>query len=167
LLQVPVLKPRQRVEIFAPARQLLGLRQIDSGLEGHDVRRHDVVPHPELDEDVRRHVQRVRGGRRDLGIGARGVETQNRVIRIVERVDDVVRGARMLRIALEDLLRDRRGLHRVACVADAGAPGAEQRQCIQTRDFVVRRVFRVELAHDAGVGDVARQLVAGAEQHFQ
>jgi hypothetical protein len=89
------------------------------------------------------------------------------VIGIVERVDDVVRRARVLRVALEDLLRDRRSLHRVAGVADAGASGAEERQRIQARDFVVRRKFGVKLAHDAGVRDIARQLVAGAEQHVQ
>ena len=97
---------RPRGRFFASARSIAALYA--TMFDGDH-----VVPHPELHEDVRRHVERVRGGRRDLRIRARGGQREDRVIGIVERVNDVMRGARMLRVALEHAF----GRCAAACIA--------------------------------------------------
>ena len=82
------------------------------------------------------------------------------MIGIVERVNDEVRGARMLRIFREHLLRNRRG-ERLAAESLVGRPhGAEQRQRIPRRDFVIGRPLRIHRRHRVRVGVVARELVA-------
>lgn len=59
LLQQPVMMPG-RIVPGPPVREI-----------GRDpVLRHDIVPHAHGDEDVRGHVLRVGGVRRDLGVGA-------------------------------------------------------------------------------------------------
>ena len=165
LLQVGILEPRQRVEVLAPARQVLLLRQIHCGLVRHNVRRHDVVPHPELNEDMRRHVQRVGSRRGDLRVGAGRGQREDGMVGIVERVDDEVRRARVFRIALEDVLGNRRRLHRGAHRLLARPRRPEKRQRIERRNLVIARVLLVQSFHRRGIGDVARVLVARAEQH--
>ena len=103
LLQIGVEQPVQAVEI--------GLRPIRRGLPRGLVRGGGLRPHPELQEDVRRHVQRVGRRRRDLGVAPRGRQSQDGVVRVVERVEDVVRRARMVGFLAVDLLGDRGGAH--------------------------------------------------------
>ena len=55
----------------------------------------------------------MRRGRRDLGVTPRSVEALFRDRRRVVEVDQVVRDARVLRLALEDRLEDRRALELV------------------------------------------------------
>ena len=47
--------------------------------------------------------------RRDARVTTRGRQGENRVVRIVKRVNDVMRRAGMIRILLIDLERDRSG----------------------------------------------------------
>ena len=114
---------------------------------------------------MRRHVQRVCGGRGNLRVGAGGRQRQDRVIGIVERVDDEMRRARMFRIALEDVFGNRRRLHRVPHRLLARPGRAEQRQRIQDRYLVIGRLLLVQTFHRRRIGDVARVFVAGSEQH--
>src|SRR5208337_4227619 len=65
-------------------------------LEGGDIRLDGVVPHPQGKEDVRGHVLRMRGCRRNLAIKTRGAQSERRVYRIVVGVNEVVQRARMV-----------------------------------------------------------------------
>ena len=51
-----------------------------------------------------------------------------------------------------------------AGVGDAGTSRAEQRQRVEAGDLVVARILRVQLLQGARVRDVARELVARAEE---
>jgi hypothetical protein len=119
-----------------------------------------VVPHAELYEDVRRHMERVRCGRRDLRVRACGRKAKRRMIRIVERVDDEVRRARMVRVLLEHLLYDGRRERLTAKTLVAGPHRAEQRQRIQRGDLVVVRRLFIHARHRVRVRLIARELVA-------
>ena len=65
------------------------------------------MPHPELEEDVGRHVERVARIARDLCVRSRGAEREAGVIRIVEIVQQVVQRARVLRVRLQRLFQNR------------------------------------------------------------
>ena len=75
-----------------------------------DVGADQFVPVADAREDVRGHVLRVRRGRRDLGIALGGIDAFLRQGRGVVEMDQIVGDARMPRLALEDLLQDRRAL---------------------------------------------------------
>jgi hypothetical protein len=74
IIKIRVLEPRQRMEVLAPLLQVHARIQIHGRLVRDDVRCGDVWPHSELNEDVRRHVQRLRSQWCDASIGARGRE---------------------------------------------------------------------------------------------
>jgi len=80
------------------------------GAGRRQVRLDRLRPHAEAREDVRWHVQRVRRGRRDLRVGARRGQRQLRELGIVERVDHVVRDARMVGFEREQPVEDLRRL---------------------------------------------------------
>ena len=101
LLQVDVLEPFQAV--------VVRLRPLLRQRVRRFVRARGVVPHAELQEDVRRHVQRVRRVGGDLRVAARGAQSQRRVHRIVVGVDEVVQHAGMVGMCGEERLEDRRG----------------------------------------------------------
>ena len=107
-LQEAVLAPVARVRHVAG--HVAGLPQLLADVEGAHVLVGDLVPHPVLDEDVRRHVDGVRHGRDDLRVDLRGLERQRRVHRIVERVNDVVHRAGVAWVALEHVHGQRAGL---------------------------------------------------------
>ena len=100
--------------------------------------------------------------RRDLGVGVGGVEGQRRVVGIVERVDDEVRGAGVIRVLGEDPFGNRRGQRLAAEAGVARAHRAEQRQRVPGRHLVVVRPLLVHPRQGRRIRDVAGQLVAGA-----
>jgi hypothetical protein len=89
-----------------------------------------------------------------------------RVPRVVDPVDQVVRGARVFRIFAEYALRNRRAQHVGRDVANAGLH-AEQGQRVKKLDFVVLGIGRSQLLHGAHVGPVALFLAAGPVQQLQ
>jgi hypothetical protein len=105
----------------------------------------------------------MRRRRRDLRVGIRVSQAERRVDRIVVGVDQVVGRAGVLRVLRIDLLDERRGAHVDRKVAAAVA-GAEDRERVERRDFIVGRILVVHPLHRIGVGEIARQLFAGAEQ---
>ena len=144
--QVGVFEPAERVEVLAAFGELHARVELGRRLVGDDVRLADVFPHAALHEDVRRHMERVRRRRRDARVRARRGQRERRVIGIVERVNDEVRRARMLRVFREHLLGDRRG-ERLAAESLVGRPhGAEQRQRVPRRHFVIVRPLRIHRA---------------------
>src|SRR5262245_57083392 len=66
-----------------------------------------VVPEPELEKDVRGHVQGMLCGWRDLGVLSRRLEPARSIGRIVGGMNQIVRRARMTRVRAEDSLGDR------------------------------------------------------------
>ena len=116
---------------------------------------------PEGDEDVRRHVLRVTGRRRDAGIRPRGPQPERRVNRIVVGVNQIVRRAGMVRVIAEHRLEDRRGAHVDGEVA-ALVRRAEERQRVERGGVRIVRIRRDGVRHRVGVGEVARLLVAVA-----
>ena len=92
-----------------------------------DVLVRDLLPHAVLNENVRGHVDRVRHGRNDLRVKERRVERERRVHRIVEGVNDVVRGPGMVGVAPDDVHRVRAGFHLGAeGIVVLGTSGAQQ-----------------------------------------
>src|SRR5579859_1896660 len=121
--------------------------EIDCGLVSYDIRGHHVLPHTELDEDVRRHMQGMRRCGRDSSVHARGRERENCMIRIVEGVDDEVSSTRMVRILLKYFEGDR-SRERLTPEALIGRPDrAEQRKRVKNRDLVIVRPAVVEARH--------------------
>ena len=76
---------------------------------GRQVRVDRLLPEPEPREDVRRHVERVGRGGRDLRVGARRRQRLGGERRIVEGVDHVVRDARMIRLERKQFVQELRG----------------------------------------------------------
>ena len=110
LLEVAVLEPVCVVTAHVgPPAQSLEARRLNA--HGPLVRGHHVVPEAHCHEDVRRHVLGVAGGGRDLGVGSRRGQAQGRMDGIVEGVDRVVDGPRMVGVPLQDRLRYGRGPH--------------------------------------------------------
>ncbi len=72
---------------------------------------HHVVPHTAGQKDVGGHVLCVSRVRCDHRVRARGLHREDRVGRVVERVDRVVCGARVIGVLVEDVERDRPGPH--------------------------------------------------------
>ena len=142
-----------------------GLPQLLRHAERAQVLVRHEVPHPVLDEDVRWHVDGVRDGRNDLRVDVRGLERERRVHRIVERMDDVVHRARMVRVALEHVHRQCAGLdvHARRAIVD-GARGAQDRQRIERLHLVVIRELLVEPLHRGHVGQAAVPRVAFAPE---
>ena len=71
------------------------------------------LPIADTREDMRRHMLCVRGVGRDLGVEPRRIKALLGDRRIVVEMDQVVRDAGMLRLALKDRLQDRRSLELV------------------------------------------------------
>jgi hypothetical protein len=170
LLKVGVGEPRQAVEVAFFNRQTAPLRPGDRGGPGGLVGGDDLVPLPELDEDVRRHVERVVRLGGHPGIGAGGAHAERRVGRVVVGVDQVVEHPRMLGVAVDPLLQDGGGPHQqpVARLAERsavrGEGGSDQRQGVEARHFEVVRPALVELPHGLGVGAGAVALLPFAVQ---
>ena len=100
---------------------------------------------------------------RDRRVGPCSRQTQRRVIRVVEGVDDEMRGARMLGVLLKHTLGDR-GRERLTPEARVARPhGSEQRQGVEDGDLVVVRPLRGHARHGLRVGGVTRELVARRE----
>ncbi len=150
------------MKIFSSLRQVHAFDEIARGPVGHDVGSDNILPHAELDKDVRRHMERVWRGRRNPGIDARRGQGEDRVIRIVERVNDEVGGAGMVRVVLKNLDRNRR-CQRLPAEAFVRRPhGAQQGKSVENRHFVILGPAGVHARHRVRVGVVARQLVAGS-----
>ncbi|MDE2906715.1 MAG: hypothetical protein OXQ28_11595 [Acidobacteriota bacterium] len=121
----------------------------------------DAFPHAELDEDVRRHVQGVGRGGRDFRVRLRGRQGQDRVLRVVEGVNDEMRRARMVRVAREHVQGNGSGAYLPGESPVAAAHGAEKGEGVQRRDFVVFGIGLVQAPHGLGIRDVPGELVAG------
>jgi hypothetical protein len=80
-----------------------------------------LLPQSQPREDVGRHVQGVRRGRRDLRVPPGGVERARGEWRVVVAVDEVVGDARMVRLLGEDPLQDLPRLQHVLYVLSVGS----------------------------------------------
>jgi hypothetical protein len=134
---------------------------------------------------MRRHVQRMGSGRRDLGVALRRIQTFVGDGGIVVEMDQVVCDARVPGLALEDRLQDRRALELVriglivwrCCdvegdrIADLGLvvlgiPGREILHRLQVRLHAagVRNRLVVRIEDEQGVDVVPLALRLGAER---
>src|SRR5215216_7050568 len=96
---------------------------------------------------MRRHVSRVMCFGSDVSVTARGRQRENRVIRIVKRMNYVVSGARMIRVLLIDVERDRAGLRLQAIALVFWSNKAEKRQRIERGRVEIFRVSAIDLLH--------------------
>ena len=117
-----------------------------------EVRGDRILPEPEPREDVRGHVEGVRRVRGDPGVGAGRREGLGGKLRIVERVDHVVRDAGMLRLERQEAVQDRGRLLLVREARVARRRRAEQRQGVEDPGFVVVRQLLRELPDGIAVG---------------
>ena len=78
----------------------------DRGEVGVDI----VLPEADAGEDVRRHVQGVRRGGRDLRVAAGGGQSELRELRLIVGVDQVVGHAGMVGLGGEKFFENRGGL---------------------------------------------------------
>ncbi len=96
-----VLQPRQRVIVAQRERTLFltdpGIRRVIGGAVGG----RGIVPETELQKHMRRHVERVARASRDLRVGARRIQRQGCVLRIVVGVQQVMQCAGVARVAGE------------------------------------------------------------------
>ena len=147
------------MEAVVSRSEPLALGPVHGGLPRRFVGGHRGLPHAEGEEDVRRHVQGVDRRGSDRGVDAGRSHTEGGVHRIVVTVNQVVRGAGMLRILREDLLDHRRGLH-----VGRGVPmvlaGAEQGEPVEGRRVEIVRVLLVQPPHRLRIRPVALGLRA-------
>ena len=64
------------------------------------------LPQSQAHKNVRRHVKRVGGIRRDFGIAARCFQSLRRKLRSIRRVNQVMDRAGMLRLSSHELVQD-------------------------------------------------------------
>ena len=108
---------------------------------------------------MRRHVLRMRRVGRDLGIAPCRIEALLGDRRIVVEMDQIVRHAGMLRLALEDRLQDRRAFELVGIgLVGRRSRGVERQRVVDLRLVVVRIALR-QLLHGLGIGLNARAVV--------
>ena len=179
-LQQLVLQPRQRVVVPHRAPELLALDPPRRRVERRSIRGRGLAPQPELQKDVRRHVQRVARRVRLRGVGARGVERERRVLGVVVGVQQVVQRLGVLRVFRQHPFEDRRDLRldrasrqlltarraRLAEADQAARHVAEERQRIQRRDIRIVGQHPKQVGHRGGVARVTRRAIAVSEQLF-
>ena len=136
------------------ADAVVGLPQSDGRVVRRLVVLRDEVPHAVLDENVRRHVARVRDRRRYLGVAVDRVECQRGMERIVEGVNGVVHRSGMVAVLVEHLHRDRASPHLKPQRLIAECTGSGQhRERVGRRHLVVIGVALVEPLHRLHVAD--------------
>src|SRR5579862_8625651 len=116
------------MKILTAFGQVHSRDKVDRRLVSDDVRRRHILPHAELHENVRWHMQCMRRGGGDLGVYTGCRQSKNCVIWIVERMDDKVGGAWMIRIFLEYFESERRRQRLPAESFVGWTDRAEQRQ---------------------------------------
>ena len=120
------------------------------------VGRDRFLPVADAREDMRRHVLRVRRAGRDLGITPGRIEPLLRNRRSVVQVDQIMRHARMVRLALRDRLQDRRAFELLGVSLVGRRRRRVQRERVVDLRLVVFRValrqllHRLRIGHDAG-----------------
>ena len=108
LLKIDVLQPREAMQIgFAPLLRQRVCRLVRVG---------GVLPHSELQKNVRWHVQRVRRRRSDLRVLPRRAESERCMNRIIVGVDEIVQNSGMIRMRRKKRLEDRGRGDRTALV---------------------------------------------------
>ena len=120
----------------------------------------ELLPIADAREDVRRHVLRMRGARARSWRSSRAAfESFLGDRRIVVEMDQIVRDAGMLRLALEDRLQDRRAFELVG-VGLVGRRGRRvERERVVDLRLVVFRIALRQLLHGLGIGLHARAVV--------
>ena len=147
LLQVRVDQVVERVHVVVGiAAALLGRRRGDIALDR-------LRPHAEQHVDVRGHVQRMRHRRRELVVAARGVEAALGQRRVVVAVDDVVRGAGMIRLGGHDLLGQLSRFLLLGVGLVVRLRGGLQRERVEGHRLAVLRIASVHLGHRLLVGE--------------
>ncbi len=106
LLQIGVDHVVDCVQSFGRDGLMVRPRVVEARLEGARIGCDGFVPQAQSDENVGRHVLRVRRGGSDLRIAAGRVEAQRREARRVVGVNDVMREAGVLRETLEQRVED-------------------------------------------------------------
>ena len=79
-------------------REVVGMVVVGLNLQSREVRFDRVRPQADHGVDVRRHVARMRRGRRELSIGARDLDALGGERRVVIRMHEIVRRSGVLRI---------------------------------------------------------------------
>ena len=136
------------------------LGALPGGRDGREVGVDRFLPQAQADEDVRRHVERVRRGRRDLRVAARGVETHRGKLGLVAAVNQVMRDARLIGVLREQLVQDRNRLLPIVERRVVGRLAGEQRQRVERGGLGVVRVVAIDLLHAVGVGLRAGHVIA-------
>ena len=116
-------------------------------------------PEAEAREDVRRHVLGVRHRGRGPGIAASGDQPTARQGRIVVAVDDVVRGAGVLRLLREDPFEDRARLELVGVGLVGGRCGRVERQRVEDGGFPIVGIAAGQPLHGLLVGGRPRAVI--------
>ena len=80
---------------------------------------------------MRRHVSCVMGFGGDLRVDPRGRQRQNGMVRVVERMDRIMRGAGMVGVLSGHLHGDRAGLDLAPNASGGRADGTEQRERVE------------------------------------
>ncbi len=135
-------------------------------LKRRRVRGNGFLPKPDHGVDVRRHVPRVRHGRRNAGIAPRRRNSLLGKRRKVVGVNEVMRHARMLRVLLEEFLQQRRGLDLIGVGEIALRCRGLKRQRIKGLRLVVIGIALRHPLHRGTIGcqsDIHGDLVMVAE----
>ena len=94
---------------------------------------------------MRRHVISVRGGRRNLGVQSRRFQPLLCQHRIVIAMNDVMRDAWMVRLLLENRLKNFAALALVGKCLVRLRRGDRQRQSVKNGRFTVARISTLQL----------------------
>ena len=163
LLQVGVVQPPERVVAAVFDRQPFALDAGVGGGPGVYIGRGGFPPHPQRHENVGRHVQRVRGCWRNLGVDPRRAQAERRVNRIIVGVNQVMDRAGVPGILSEDLFSDAGRTH-IGSKISLPVGRAEDRNRIETGGLGIIGKLARELSHGVRVGLGSRGFVALAEE---
>ena len=159
-----VVQPGEAVEVAHRIRRAAPCRPLHRGVPRRAIARGRLVPVPQLHERMRGHVQRVARRRRNGRIGPSRRQRFGRQRAVIVGVEDVVRRARMLRVAREHTLDDGAGLLAEWQGLIPARQDGEQAERIEALRLIVRRELRDDRGQRFGMLQVASALVAGAVQ---
>src|SRR5262245_63891599 len=115
------------------------------------VRRNGLIPQSEPNEDVRGHMQRMRGVRRDVGIPSRGLQAETRELRTIRRVDEVVSRTRVIRLLSHQRVQHVDGTAPVREIVNPLFGESDQRERIEGCGLSIVRELSVQAFKLTGV----------------
>src|SRR5215467_7256109 len=157
LLEVGINQIIHRVQLFSDVTLVVrGKSRSQIGSDG-------IIPHAEACEDVRRHMQGMRGGGRNFRVGTRCSEALLSHFLVVAGMDQIMRDSGVPWVFVKMRLENLRGKLLSLMRLVEGRSASQEREGIKDLRFWVLRICCRELSHSAFVVGYSLSIRDGAE----